>query len=117
MGTEARIAQLGPLTKREAECLLWVAEGKTAWETGAILGISEATTNAHIAKAADKLDASSRAQLVNRAWLAGILAPSMCVVLIVTVLVQVATTGLGDARVANRMIRRRRDEVVLQRWA
>jgi hypothetical protein len=31
------------LTPREKECMLWTLRGKTAWETGAILGISQET--------------------------------------------------------------------------
>lgn len=67
------IASHGPLTPREAESVLWTAEGKTAWEAGTILGISSGTLNTHIAHAADKLSASNRAHLVARAFVAGIL--------------------------------------------
>lgn len=115
--TELEVSSLGPLTRREAECLLWIAEGKTAWEAGAILGISEATANAHIARASAKLNASNRPHLVARAFVAGILSRALCGILAAAVLLQVATSGLGDARVASRPIRRRRDEIVLQRWA
>ena len=31
------------LASREAECLRWTMEGKTAWEIGVILGIAEST--------------------------------------------------------------------------
>ncbi|MDZ7811094.1 MAG: LuxR family transcriptional regulator [Arhodomonas sp.] len=55
------------LTRRERECLLWAAEGKTAWETAAILGISERTVVFHLNNAARKLEVSSRQQAVARA--------------------------------------------------
>lgn len=37
-----------PLTAREVEILKWTAEGKTAWEIGSILTISERTVNFHL---------------------------------------------------------------------
>jgi len=70
---EVRVADLGPLTRREAEALLWVAEGKTAWEAGAIMGVAESTAVAHIKAATEKLNASTRPHLVCRAFLFGIL--------------------------------------------
>ncbi len=48
------------LTQREKQCLLWSAEGKTAWETARILSISERTVVFHLNNAAGKLDASNR---------------------------------------------------------
>src|SRR5262249_26273681 len=54
------------LTDREREVLRWTAAGKTSWEISVILNISERTANAHIASAAQKLDAPNRiAAVVN----------------------------------------------------
>lgn len=39
---------MGRLTERERDVLCWTAEGKTFWEIGKILGISEATVNDHM---------------------------------------------------------------------
>lgn len=50
------------LSSRERTCLAWIAEGKTAWEVGQILGISERTVIAHVASAATKLGAANRVQ-------------------------------------------------------
>jgi len=36
------------LTPREIECLEWVAQGKSAWAIGLLLGISEATVRFHL---------------------------------------------------------------------
>lgn len=36
------------LTPRQRDCLLWIAAGKSDWETGQILGISEETVRRHI---------------------------------------------------------------------
>jgi LuxR family quorum sensing-dependent transcriptional regulator len=56
--------ECGMLTEREREVLRWTAAGKTAWDTGGILGIAEDTVNKHIASAMRKLNVYSRAQAV-----------------------------------------------------
>jgi LuxR family quorum sensing-dependent transcriptional regulator len=61
------------LTPREREVLHWAAEGKTEWEIGAILGISEHGAEAHIRKLHRKLGATSRAQLVSQAIRCGLI--------------------------------------------
>ena len=55
------------LTVRERECLAWCAEGKTAWEIGVILGVSEQTVLTHLDKARRKLDAANRAHAAAKA--------------------------------------------------
>lgn len=65
------------LSRRERECLLWSAEGKTAWEISRILGISERTVVYHLQRCNQKLNASSRQQAVARAIARGILAPEV----------------------------------------
>lgn len=52
------------LTNREREVLRWTAVGKTSWEIGSILAISERTANAHISSAARKLNAVNRTATV-----------------------------------------------------
>nr|WP_271519543.1 helix-turn-helix transcriptional regulator [Bradyrhizobium sp. CCBAU 53380] len=42
----------------------WVAEGKSSWEIGMILGVSENTLNFHVKNAMRKLGATSRIQAV-----------------------------------------------------
>ncbi|MBI3778527.1 MAG: LuxR family transcriptional regulator [Gammaproteobacteria bacterium] len=65
------------LTDRERECLLWTAEGKTAWEISQILKISERTIVFHLQNAADKLNVVNRQQAVARAVSLGIISPSL----------------------------------------
>ncbi|MER8390922.1 LuxR family transcriptional regulator [Mesorhizobium sp. M1340] len=48
------------LSPREKECILWTARGKSSWEIGQILGISDNTVNFHIKNLMRKLDTSSR---------------------------------------------------------
>jgi len=55
------------LTARERECLLWTAEGKTAWEIARILGITERTVTFHLQNVTQKLNVSNRSHAVARA--------------------------------------------------
>jgi DNA-binding CsgD family transcriptional regulator len=52
------------LSTRERECLRWCAAGKTAWETGTILGLSEWTVVYHLGKVKRKLGSASKQQMV-----------------------------------------------------
>lgn len=63
------------LTSREREVLTWVARGKSAWEIGEILNISERTVHEHTANARRKLDAASCAQAVMVGLRDGIIEP------------------------------------------
>lgn len=56
-----------PLTPREREVLAWAAAGKSAGETGEILGITERTVLAHTGNACQKLGAANKTQAVVRA--------------------------------------------------
>lgn len=49
-----------PLSNRETECLYWSSAGKTSWETGSILGVSESTVNFHLRNACAKLGVRGR---------------------------------------------------------
>lgn len=59
--------ELPVLSEREKECLQWTANGKTSWEIGQILGVSESTVVFHISKAVNKLGVSNRVQAVAKA--------------------------------------------------
>ena len=61
------------LTGRERDSLAWVAEGKSDWEIGKILGLSETTVRFHVDNARRKLGAVNRAQAVARLASAGLL--------------------------------------------
>lgn len=54
------------LSPREFECLEWAAQGKSAWETGRILGISRRTAAFHLDNAKAKLGVHSICQAVAR---------------------------------------------------
>lgn len=66
-------SQTTHLTPRELECLRWTMEGKTAWEVGTILSISERTAVLHINNAMRKLDCSSKHQAVLKALRLGLI--------------------------------------------
>ena len=50
----------GRLSSKEVECLKWCKEGKTNWEIGTILSISEKTVEFHLGNAMRKLGATNR---------------------------------------------------------
>lgn len=57
----------GLLSARECECLHWAAAGKTSWEIGRILSLSERTVNFHIGNAMRKLEVTTRGQALAKA--------------------------------------------------
>lgn len=59
------------LTMREREVLAWVAEGKSAWETSAILSLSERTVTKHLEHIRAKLKVVTTAQAVAEALRCG----------------------------------------------
>lgn len=61
------------LTPRELEALRWTMEGKTAWEVGALLGISERTAVMHVNNAMHKLGCVNKHQAVLRALRLGLI--------------------------------------------
>lgn len=61
------------LTPRELECLRWTMEGKTAWEVGGILNISERTAVLHLNNAMHKLGSSNKHQAVLKALRLGLI--------------------------------------------
>nr|WP_279306648.1 LuxR family transcriptional regulator [Microvirga solisilvae] len=56
-----------PLTAREQETLIWAALGKSAADTGEIMGVTERTITAHITSACQKLNAANKTHAVARA--------------------------------------------------
>lgn len=68
-------ARSGVLSAREREVLKWVARGKTDWEIGEILKVSQETAFAHVRNSCRKLDAVTRTQAVVKAMMAGEISP------------------------------------------
>lgn len=66
-------SDLPQLTARELEALRWTMDGKTAWEVGAILGISERTAVLHVNNAMHKLGCTSKHQAVIKALRLGLI--------------------------------------------
>lgn len=62
----------GPLTKRQIQCVSLAGQGKTDWEIGVILGISEETVKRHISEARRHYDVAKRVQVVIRALADGL---------------------------------------------
>ena len=66
-------AERPSLTPRELEVLRWTMEGKTAWEVGAVLGITERTAVLHLSNAMRKLACVSKHQAVLKALKLGLI--------------------------------------------
>ncbi len=64
---------LPTLSPRELETLRWTMEGKTAWEVGTILGISERTAVLHLNNAMHKLGCVNKHQAVLKALRLGLI--------------------------------------------
>jgi LuxR family quorum-sensing system transcriptional regulator CciR len=61
------------LSPREKDCLRWTAQGKSSWDIGMILTISENTVNFHVKNAIRKLDATNRIVAVVKAIRLGLI--------------------------------------------
>ncbi len=64
---------LPSLTPRELETLRWTMAGKTAWEVGEVLGITERTASLHVNNATHKLGCVNKHQAVLKALRLGLL--------------------------------------------
>ncbi|MBA2781275.1 helix-turn-helix transcriptional regulator [Billgrantia kenyensis] len=62
------------LSSREKECLFWVSQGKTYWETAIILGVTERTIKFHMSNMAKKLNVANAKQLIAKALAMNLLA-------------------------------------------
>lgn len=69
----AKEAGAPSLTPREVETLRWTMDGKTAWEVGNILGISERTAVLHVNNAMHKLGCINKHQAVLKALRLGLI--------------------------------------------
>jgi len=63
--TTAELIPLG-LTRREAEVVHWILQGKTSWEVGVILGISSRTIEKHVENIFSKVGVNDRRHLSGR---------------------------------------------------
>jgi DNA-binding CsgD family transcriptional regulator len=64
-----------PLTDREVEIIRWTAIGKTAWEIGSILKISERTVNFHLQNLMGKLGVHNKTHAAAKAMSFGLIQP------------------------------------------
>lgn len=65
--------EMPALTPRELEVLRWTMDGKTAWEVGALLGITERTVIQHLQNSMRKLNCNSKHQAVLKALRLGLI--------------------------------------------
>lgn len=69
---KSKLTLKAPLTPRELECLKWIADGKSTWETAQILHLSEHGVLHHVRNIMYKFDVTSRHQAVSRAIACGL---------------------------------------------
>lgn len=67
MMLEGRQEIKAEITQREHEVIKWASEGKTEWEIGEILSVSERTIEKHIRNSMAKLNATNRTHLIAKA--------------------------------------------------
>ncbi|WP_288131310.1 LuxR family transcriptional regulator [Microbulbifer sp.] len=67
------VAGSNRLTPREQECLTWAAVGKSSWEIGQLLKISERTANFHLYNINKKFGVASRQSAIARAVSLGLI--------------------------------------------
>ncbi len=73
VGMESPVSGTGRITRQEREVIRWVAAGKTGWEIGRIMSISEPTVAFHVKNAMQKLEVKNRPQMVAVAFRAGLI--------------------------------------------
>jgi transcriptional regulator EpsA len=71
---QAPVEAARPLSRREMEILHWLAQGKSNYEAGCILGISAATVKNHLQRIYRALGVSNRAHALTRCTALGLLA-------------------------------------------
>ncbi|MCB9495764.1 MAG: autoinducer binding domain-containing protein [Fibrobacteria bacterium] len=64
------------LTEREMEVLHWIFQGKTSWEIGKLLDVSERTAKFHTSNLFRKLQVNNRAQAIGIALECGLIKPT-----------------------------------------
>lgn len=72
---QSALAHTSILAKREQECLLWTARGKSASSISVILGLSENTVNFYVKNAMKKLGTTNRMVAVVSAVRSGLIKP------------------------------------------
>lgn len=70
---QQKAVDLPALSAREREILLWIAKGKTNWEIGSILALSENTVKRHVQNICAKLKVVNKTQATAYAILHGII--------------------------------------------
>ncbi len=75
LGLDAPLTGTLLLTAREIEILTWMARGKTAWEVGEILSISQETVKKHVERSCIRLHATNKTHAVAKALINGLIVP------------------------------------------
>lgn len=114
-GTEFEIHDpTNNLTPRQAQVLVWVAEGKENSAIGLLLGITVGTVKFHIIRLLEKFDAPNRQLLISRAFAKGLIRARHLALLLLIGATAAPGTGeqplvLRTSRIARVRIANRRD--------
>jgi len=71
LGADTSVAP--PMAPRQMDVIGWAAEGKTDWEIGMILHVSEHTVDKYMRQVKEKLDATNRVQMIAKAIRLGLI--------------------------------------------
>jgi DNA-binding CsgD family transcriptional regulator len=66
-------AEIAKLSRRERDCMGFIAQGKSDWEISVIMGVAQTTIISHVQNAKRKLGAATRAQAVAKCLILGLL--------------------------------------------
>jgi LuxR family quorum sensing-dependent transcriptional regulator len=72
-GARLEKQEIPSFSSRERECLQWYAAGKSEWEIGEILSISEKTANTYLERAKQKFGVATRKQAIVAALRSGVI--------------------------------------------
>ena len=72
-GMRSDASGIPSFSRRERECLQWYAAGKSEWEIGEILSISEKTANTYLERAKQKFGVATRKQAIVAALRNGVI--------------------------------------------
>ncbi len=88
-------ARLGVFTPRQTEALVWITEGKCDKEAAVIMGCTPRTVKAHVSAVMGRLDCHTRAQMVGKLFMDGVVCARHIALLLLVTLTTGTLSGIG----------------------